>query len=344
MSAPTLTPQEWVIWSYRLLLDREPESDAVFRAYMDGGFSLDRLRRTLLMSTEFQTTVGRELRRTAEDDELLRRKARFHVRGLSSEPGFFTDFLGVKTRCSYLPPSYAQFSGHVEQPGDAAVPLHETAESLALMAAVDEAGDILTVVELGAGWGPWLVAGAAAARQRGKHYRLIGVEADPGHLDFMRTHMRDNGVDPYGQKLIHAVVGAEDGTAHFPVLPDPSADWGATAAFAGDGHRTATQYVAIPSIAIATALSGTDRVDLMHCDIQGAEADALTAAIDAVSAKVRRLVVGTHGRSIEERLHALLAGHGWTVEHDRACTFTQIGTAIVPLADGTQVWRNTVIS
>jgi len=177
--------------------------------------------------------------------------------------------------------------------------------------------------------------------------RLVGVEGDQAHFGFMQTHLRDNGIDPLGHRLICAVVSAADGIARFPVLPDPSADWGASAEY-GAGHDTghdgnpsgARAYVQVPAISIMTLLRDLDRVDLMHCDIQGAEADCLEAAASAVTAKVRRLVVGTHGREIEGRLLTLLSGQGWTLEHEAACTFLQSGTAMLPLLDGVQVWCN----
>ena len=79
----------------------------------------------------------------------------------------------------------------------------------------------------------------------------------------------------------------------------------------------------------------------MHCDVQGAEGDVLTAAADVLSSRVRRIVVGTHGRAIEDRLMASFAAHGWLLEHESPCRFTQGPSGAMQLvADGTQVWRN----
>ena len=101
--------------------------------------------------------------------------------GAASVPGSFVDYLGVQTRCGYLPPAYAEYAGEVEGvDGAGAVPLHEATETIAMLTAVQEGTGLFTVAELGAGWGPWLVAGAAAARQRGRPSRLIGVEGDAG--------------------------------------------------------------------------------------------------------------------------------------------------------------------
>ena len=338
-------PEEWVIWAYRLLLGREPENSAVIQSYCGQDFSPQKLCRALLESSEFRAqgfASGAEL---PEDAELRRLKAAFAVPAAEPRPGFFTDFLGVRTRCGYLPQDYARFSGVAEQPdGSGVVPLHEAAETVALLRSVQETSGPFTIAELGAGWGPWLVAGAAAARARGRPAHLIGVEGDETHFRYMQTHMRDNGIDPADKHiLLKAVIGAKDGTAHFPVLPEPSADWGARASFDGaaaTAGQAAARFVQLPSLSITTVLNGVDRVQHLHCDIQGEEAEALGTAGPTLDAKVLRVVVGTHGRGIEERLFALFAGLGWRLEYEKPCTFDQASSGMALKNDGVQVWRN----
>ena len=150
--------------------------------------------------------------------------------------------------------------------------------------------------------------------------------------------MEDNGFDPGAQRVIGAVVGASDGTARFPVLPDPSADWGAQADFSGDAAGAA--FVEVPAVSIRTVFEGIDRVDVMHVDIQGAEADAIEASIETVDKVARRVVIGTHGRALEERLMALFSARGWVLEHEKPCSFRQVGTGMALVGDGVQVWRN----
>jgi hypothetical protein len=83
------------------------------------------------------------------------------------EPNFFRDFLGARTRTSYLPPNYASFAGTVQgRPGiDRAGIAHDAFEWAGVLRAVAEAKGSFTCIELGAGWGPFLV-GAAKAAQR----------------------------------------------------------------------------------------------------------------------------------------------------------------------------------
>jgi hypothetical protein len=99
------------------------------------------------------------------------------------EPGVWFDFLGVKTRCKYRPDAYAVLSGKVEgPPGTERAAIHETAEWSGTLRSILEARGrgSLVVVELGAGWGPWLVGAAKAAERVGiRNVHLAGVEREP---------------------------------------------------------------------------------------------------------------------------------------------------------------------
>src|SRR5438552_1359871 len=125
------------------------------------------------------------------DEEVIRHFARYEGDGT---PGFVTNFLGVKTRLSYFS-GIDHLSGVVE---DYPCPnnFHATAlEWAGLLRTVREAaGRELTVDELGAGWGPWLISAAVAARQIGiNRVRLLGVVGSAKHVGFMHAHFQDNG-------------------------------------------------------------------------------------------------------------------------------------------------------
>ena len=155
----------------------------------------------------------------------------------------------------------------------------------------------------------------------------------------MRSHMEDNGFDPVAQHVIHAIAGREDGVAFFPKLPDPSGDWGAEASFTANS-TTETTFDEVPCLSLSTLLSGMPVLDFLHCDVQGAEADVFEAAIDHADNRVRRTCIGTHSRAVEARLLGLLSGHGWILEFEEPCKFSQHGTELGLVADGVQVWRN----
>ncbi len=274
------------------------------------------------------------------------------------QPGFYHDFLGVRTRLSYVNTVPAHFSGHVfGYPGPQTFSLHSQAEWIGVLRSVLEAKERLVAFELGAGWGPWLVTAAVAARRRGiRDIRLVGVEGSTEHVAFMRQHLVDNDLSPEAHKIIHGVVGQKDGIALFPLLSDASVEWGAEAKFEQETssqhfYERASQYLpwtkqkskpmnTVPCISLATLLADFDRVDIIHCDVQGAEADVISAAMSEMATTVRRIVVGTHSRMIEHRLFETFLGSGWRLEMEASCVFQIIDGRPYLLNDGEQVWTN----
>jgi len=139
------------------------------------------------------------------------------------EEGFNVNFLGVKTRAEYAceapPGSGNRFVATALPDFD-----EEYFEWVDLLEAVVGARDRYTMIELGAGYGRWLVNAAAAIRHiKGPPYRLIGVEAEPTHFRWMKQHMQDNGVKGSDCDLIEAAVNDKDGNVGF-FIGKPS-DW-----------------------------------------------------------------------------------------------------------------------
>lgn len=282
-----------------------------------------------------------------------------------SLPDRVIDFLGTKTRTSYLG---GLQGGQVE---DYPLPMnfHATAlEWAGALAAVVDARQELVALELGAGWAPWLVSVARAAQLRkiGK-VRLVGVEGSKTHLAYMQDHFRDNDLNPDDHTLLAGVVGPRDGTAEFPVLANPAIDWGNAAVLAptgqnrcvrrlrrvaGAGRRTlrglmtarpapAASTERLPCYSIDSLLRPFGVVDLVHVDIQGHEYEVLAAGRQALRQKVKRIVVGTHSRSIEQQLLDELSANGWLLEGEEACLFRQSKGGMALFRDGCQVWKNT---
>jgi FkbM family methyltransferase len=218
--------------------------------------------------------------------------------------------------------------------------------------AVDEAEDRFTMIELGAGWGPWLIACALAAKDKGiRKIDLIGIEGDRTHCEFLHEHFVNNGFDPAEHRLLHAVIGAQSGAALFPIVDNPEDVWGSEPQFFTD--LTQAQILAAPGpggeaprFELLTALSLADVIgdhpviDLLHVDIQGGEADVLEASAELLDDRVSRVVIGTHGRTIEERLHKLFHRLNWQFEADDPCRFGTNDHGLVLTMDGTQVWKN----
>lgn len=283
---------------------------------------------------------------------LLNMEAHFaaYVPPLAPTPGFYTDFLGQKTRVHYTPGS-TSFDGHVVCPPSLGqVVYFELAEWQGTLEAVHEAQARgqrnFTVVELGAGWAPWLVTASTACRLVGIHeIQLVGVEADDVHFDWMRQHLSDNGVDPDAHFLFRGAVGPEDGVLHFPVLPDPGSDWGARAVAADavaerDYRGLQLKHRAVPCIGLGSLVERHDRIDLVHCDIQGGETEAIPAAADILTDRVRRMVIGTHSRTAEGAVVEALARRGWVLQIEQPCQFGVEKGREAVFMDGCQLWVN----
>ncbi len=347
-SAEPSSSSQAVLWVYRLLLGREPESPAIVAQHADAGpATWQMIWERFLHSEEFATAL------LPFQLTLTRRYPSHHLLApfadgsdAVGEPGFFRDVFGVRTRCAFMPKSMARFSGQIGRLNKVPVlGLHDVPELEYFLHSIDIARGTLTVVELGAGWGPWIALGAVLGRRRGLDVRLVAVEGAEEHVDFMREHLRDNDIEPGDHRLLHAVVGACDGVAHFPQLAAAREEWGAEAQFdtatAIASLTTATSVVdVLPCVSIATLLGDLDRVDVLHCDIQGAEADAIRRGIDVLTERVCRIIVATHRRSVEAELHHLLFDRGWHLEADQACRMIDVGARLVLVQDGVQVWRN----
>lgn len=295
---------------------------------------------------------------TLDDEAIIRSFPRYEGKG---EPGFITDFLGTKTRLTSLNIDVANRSGRVEDypfPGNFhATPL----EWAGALRSILDAKDQYVMVEIGAGWGPWMMSMAHAAKQRGiKKFHFVGVEASKEHWEFMRTHFRDNGFNPDDHNLVHGVVGPEDGFAEFPIIPDPSVDYGRAAIYdpqprtfkkrlksfikrligrAEPGPRLS--YERLRCYSIDTLLKPFREVNLVHIDIQGGEREVVPAARAVLQKRVRWVVIGTHGREIEASLRDEMRKMGWYLETEEECMFTPDAAGQPVLArDGCQVWRN----
>lgn len=346
-----VTPAD-VAWVYRMFLGRPPESDAVAARQASRHDTIESLCRYVVNSPECgarsRRVVAAALMDQGEDEvsvsdhDLVRSFAAYRGPG---EAGFVMDFLGTRTRVGFVHGLDAK-SGVVEGvpiPGNFHASVTEWAGTLRSVA---EAKDEFVAVELGAGWGPWLTASAAGCRQRGiDRVKLVGVEAAASHVEFLRDHFADNGLDPDAHTLLHGAAAATDGFVEFPELDDPACDYGATLHVQDPllhrvlGHG-ATR---VPAYSIPTLLDEYRRVDLIHIDIQGSEGEVVAAARSVLKAKVRRLVIGTHGRAVEQRLLEDLSADGWTCETDHPCRYSPYQGGLGLAVDGCQVWRNDAV-
>lgn len=334
--------REGVLWAFRLLLRREP-SEEELRANLIENDTVNGLRLRIVTTREFE--VGSPGGTPIADFAIINAFAPFPK--VEPVADGYRDIFGSMTRVRYLDPSLAHLAGYVYRgvPRDSEPGLHGTSEWVGTLRSVLEASGSFTAMELGAGWAPWLVASQTAARARGiDRIDLTGVEGSADHHSFMIDNFRYNGLDPAGHHLHHAVAGAEDGTAVFPKLHAAPEDYGASAVF-DDSERAAAalrgDLEEIPSLSLKTLIGDKPRVDLVHIDIQGHEEPVIASGIDVLNARVRRLVIGTHSRTIEGQLFDLLHANGWTCESEVPCMISPTMDGGRALArDGEQVWRN----
>jgi FkbM family methyltransferase len=273
--------------------------------------------------------------------------AEFQDPDAKPEPGFVVDFLGSRTRSTSLWKEARTLDGqHLEFPIPA--DFHaEAIEWIGLLKAVRSASGQYVAMELGAGFGPWIIAGAVAARHRGiKDIRLCAVEGDPGHFQFLRQHFTDNGFEPDQHALIEAAVGTKASVAQWPVIDNSSESWGCRPIHGTEDYmaRQFQNTRQINIIAMLDLVAREDRWDLIHIDVQGDEVDICHSCIDELSARARWLIVGTHSRKIDGDLLDLMWRAGWLLEHEKPSKFAfssgQTTLEAMATLDGTQVWRN----
>lgn len=232
----------------------------------------------------------------------------------------------------------------------------------AVLDAALSARERFTMVELGAGIGPWCVIAACGLRLLDpKPVLLVGVEAEATRFAWMKQHLIDNGFDPAEHIQIRAAILPSDDPQSYVLFPRGSPEFGGHHIVTDMSQENVTRGVMhsphfdpdqdtftlerVDAVSLEQVL---DRipvpvVDLVHMDIQGLEERVLRAAIDPVNRRVRQMAIGTHGTEIDEALLDFLRGHGWELRfHLKSRAVNQVGEASVDLLkdDGFQHWIN----
>jgi FkbM family methyltransferase len=199
----------------------------------------------------------------------------------------------------------------------------DVAEWGAALRTVDLARNSFTVVELGCGWGCWMNNTGVAARRAGLDVNLIGIEGDAGHLRFAKEACAANGFAPQQVTLYRGAAAPASGIALFPREQQAGIEWGLKPIL---GATEQQRYCAaqsgshdeLPMIALQEIVAPHRRIDLLHIDIQGGEADFVAGCLAAMNSKVSYLVIGTHSRQIEGRIMDTLLSAKWQLEIERS--------------------------
>jgi hypothetical protein len=274
---------------------------------------------------------------------LVRRHA---VSGLTGTPGYLTNFLGIKAPADFLPEIICQQLGEVE-----AVPIPanwhaDVAEWAGALRAVELARGSFAMIELGCGWGCWMNNTGIAAKRLNLDVHLIGVEGDQKHVASAGRTCALNGFEPGEITLHHGIAAARSGLALFPI--QQGVQWGGQPIFEPTEQQRelalhSGSHEELPIISLWDLCSGYEKIDLLHVDIQGGEADFVDESISFLNQNVAYLVIGTHSRQIEGRLFTTLLDGGWHLEVERSAiiNLTAVGPHIV--VDGVQAWRNPML-
>lgn len=273
---------------------------------------------------------------------VIRRHA---VSDLVARPRYLTNFLGVLIEPKFFPGLLEGRAGEIEPVPIPANWHADVAEWGAALRAVELARDSFTVVELGCGWGCWLNNTGVAARRLGLAVHLVGIEGEPGHLEFAQQACTVNGFSHEQLTLRHGIAAANGGFALFPRQHQSGMQWGLEPVFDAtedEQHQAIAtgSHDVVPMVALDDLLDPLQRVDLLHVDIQGGEAELIDRCHSLLQEKVAYLLVGTHSRQIEGRIMATLLAAGWQLEIERPAIFVPEPDGPRITVDGVQAWRN----
>ena len=269
-----------------------------------------------------------------------------------SNTGYITDYFGAKMNINYYQHTAGRSGDVLELPLPSDGVLHEFIEYFGTALALDtnDSGSF-TSIEVGAGWGPWIIrSGLLAKRAEIKSINLIGVEADKIHFKWMRQSCKDNNLNRIRNikiKLHCAAVSSKEHYLYFPKLQNASEDWGAAASLKSDDHdyRGLIQnHKKVRAIPFSDLLESYTKIDLIHIDVQGSEYKIVKSVIRALSRKCRILVIGTHSRKIEGDLLNLFFRNKWFLRAEKCCEFNYFmgskSLEAMTQVDGTQIWIN----
>jgi FkbM family methyltransferase len=353
-----LSPDD-VIAAYQLILGRQPESEGVIALHAAAHEDRLALGLSLMSSDEAKRRAGisvsaawLQLSRMGfgQSDRALLHEVAAPVN--KAQPGFFTDFLGQRTRSSFLA-DVSAFEGKV---GGLPLPADfhaEAAEWIAFIKALKAAPGRLIAAELGAGWGPWTASAHALAQRFGlSPVKLYAVEADPGFFARLQQHMQDNAIPSSVLDLRNAVLTIAGGMREWSVRDASGSDYGARIPEANEAADYRGLPVGslreMPGLSLSGFLQEEPVWDLIHIDLQGIEEELCRAAMVELTSRVRHVIVATHSKSLDAGCFEVFHQAGWNcvmntsplIAHERGLSTIQAMTRI----DGMQLWQNPLLT
>lgn len=338
-----------VVRAYEAMLGRAPESQTIVEHHLRTIETKADLIKTFASSQEFAKITGRDIGQ--QDSPFNHYHASVDVRGIVEshinhrrEPKaeHHVNFLGVAVPVKVMD-ALKDVGGQMDIVPIPANYHADMSEWAAALRAVDLARQTFTMIELGCGWGCWMNNTGVAAKASGLSIHVIGIEGDEKHLEFAHEALNTNNITPDEYTLIRGIAASRTGYALFP--RHKGEGWGSEPIFNVSEEDSAKavasgKYDRLRMVPLVEAIGDHSRIDLLHVDIQGGEADLLEESIQLVSDKVGYLTIGTHSRSIEGRLFDILLKAGWILEIERPAILRITDGKPVTLVDGVQGWKN----
>ena len=207
-------------------------------------------------------------------------------------------------------------------------------------------------VELGGGWAKWSVDASALRRRLrpGLPGLMLAVEAQPGHCDMARKHIRENNASDVD--LVCGAVAEMDGEVEFV---DNSGNFGAGLQALRDGKDRDARKIKVKAFGLCGLLSRRGfkglPIDIVDLDIQGFELAVLGSAktFDCVTQNVRVLHIGMHRvEANDARVFQaeLVKKRGWVLTAYFPITSSGMRTRFGPtsFADGVMTLVNPALS
>jgi len=230
-------------------------------------------------------------------------------------------------------------------------------EWIDLLESIHNADKSFVMIELGAGYGRWLINAWTALKRIKPDLpcHLVGVEAEPTHFKWLKQALLDNKVILENVDLFEAAVGARNGWGYFYVgIPYEWYGQHLTSQRENDyllrtsSNQEEKLYTSrgeelkrVKMITLSSILAKHKIVDLIDLDVQGAELDIIQESIVGIDQKVKRVHIGTHNKAVEEGIRKLFNSYGWKCNYDYTCrekNSTSWGEMYFD--DGVQSWTN----
>ncbi|MBT7666478.1 MAG: hypothetical protein HN608_16280, partial [Rhodospirillaceae bacterium] len=180
---------------------------------------------------------------------------------------------------------------------------------------------------------------------------LVAVDGVPENMEMTRKQFRDNGINPDEHWMIEAAMSGDNKPVLFPIgapgsgtqncivtnsganrmaILDLAKKAGATERLAqsllmrnstdltidlapGTEYDFSGEITFVSAVTLNDLLAPFPRVDFVEADLQQSEKVVFPPAMDALTKKVRRVLLGTHGRDTHDRMERLFQDHGWDI-------------------------------